>query len=279
MDMEIKQKELKDYFKKRSDVSMAFIFGSYAKGREISESDFDIAIYFKPEGRKIEWEADKVYAEKSNIWQDLEKIVKKNVDLVILNNAASTIAFEVLQTGEPIIIKDKVLYWKFLSQVSFEAIDFRNLVKDYLEIKQRSASLTEKDRVDLLRKADFLEGELGDLSKFSGIDQQIYQSDSSKRRDVERWVENIVNCSIDVAKILLASEKRQVPDTYKGLLRSLFLFPGFDKDIARDLSEFAELRNLLSHEYLDIRFGQIKKFIDEAGCLYGKLLDFIKQIN
>lgn len=129
---------LKEYFSKREDISKAFVFGSYAKGRNIAESDFDLAIYFKPSGRKIEWEEGREYDRQSEIWLDVERIVKRNVDLVILNNSASTIAFEALRTGKPIIIKDKLLYWKFLSQVSFEAIDFRRVVKDFLAIKQRS---------------------------------------------------------------------------------------------------------------------------------------------
>ena len=44
---------LKDYLVKRDDVLMAFVFGSCAQGQETSESDFDIAIYFKPEEREI----------------------------------------------------------------------------------------------------------------------------------------------------------------------------------------------------------------------------------
>lgn len=277
-DIEEKIKFLREYFKKRDDVSMAFVFGSHAKEREISESDFDLAIYFKPIGRETEWEEDRNYEKENEIWLDVERIVKRNVDLVILNNAASTIAFEVLQTGKPIVIKNRLLYLRFFSRVSFEAIDFRELVKDFYAIKQRSASLTEKDSVDLLRKIDFLEDELKDLHRFTDINQEIYQSNASIRREVERWAENIVNCSIDTAKILLASEKKRMPDTYKDLLASLSLLSGFDKNLARKLAGFAKLRNLLAHEYLDIRFGQIKKFIDEAGPLYSKLADFVKQM-
>lgn len=39
---------LKEYFTKRDDVVMAFLFGSRAKGYARITSDWDIAIYFKP---------------------------------------------------------------------------------------------------------------------------------------------------------------------------------------------------------------------------------------
>ncbi len=73
-------KLLKDYFSKRPDISMAFVFGSYAKGREIAESDFDLAIYFKPEGRNIDWEESKHFKDEDKIWLETERIVKKNSD-------------------------------------------------------------------------------------------------------------------------------------------------------------------------------------------------------
>ena len=41
-----KIEQLKDFFSKKPEVMMAFVFGSYAKGINIQESDFDVAIYF-----------------------------------------------------------------------------------------------------------------------------------------------------------------------------------------------------------------------------------------
>ena len=38
---------LKKYFKKEPDILLAFLFGSYVRGFEKKESDFDIAIYLK----------------------------------------------------------------------------------------------------------------------------------------------------------------------------------------------------------------------------------------
>ena len=257
---------------------MAFIFGSYAKGSAISESDLDIAIYFKPEGGEMEWEADKEYADEGKIWLDVERIVKRNVDLLILNRAFSTLAFEVLRTGIPILIKDRLLYLRFLSRVSFEAIDFMDIVDEYWAIKQRSSSLNDIDKQRLVRLVDFLEEELADKKYFKELTWQTYQFDSNQRRNVERWVENITNCSIDIAKIILASEKKRIPDTYKDMLISLALLPGFAEDAAPKLADFTKLRNILAHEYLDIRFGQIERFIRESEPVYNSLINFVKEI-
>ena len=44
------------------------------------------------------------------------------------------------------------------------------------------------------------------------------------------------------------------------------------------MADFTKLRNILAHEYLDIRFKQIKKFIDDAQPAYQYLLNFAKNL-
>ncbi|HID95445.1 MAG TPA: nucleotidyltransferase domain-containing protein [Candidatus Latescibacteria bacterium] len=53
-----------------------------------------------------------------------------------------------------------------------------------------------------------------DFPKFSKMDWRTYNLDRDLRRNLERWLENIVNCSIDIAKIILASEGREIPGSY-----------------------------------------------------------------
>jgi len=43
-----KIEQLKEYFKKKDSVILAFVFGSISKGNQRSFSDWDIAVYFKP---------------------------------------------------------------------------------------------------------------------------------------------------------------------------------------------------------------------------------------
>ncbi|MBI5207873.1 MAG: DUF86 domain-containing protein [Candidatus Firestonebacteria bacterium] len=273
--LEEKIKLLKKYFSNKPGISMAFIFGSYAKGIEISESDFDIAVYFNPEEKTIEWEETKFYQDEVKIWLDVEKIVGINTDFIVLNRAPSTIAFSVIQEGLPIIIKNRSLFLKFFLIISSDAEYFREFTYDYWKIKQRSASINDVDKERLIRIIDFLETELKDLPEFVNLDKNTYETNSTTRRNVERWVENITNSSIDIAKILLASEKRKIYQTYKDAMQGLSTLENFDSNTASQLAEFAKLRNILAHEYLDIRFARIKKFIQESDA-YKKLLEFVK---
>jgi len=267
---------LKNYFAGQQNVSMAFLFGSQIKNTATAESDFDIAVYFQPKNKELEWEGTDYYVNEDKIWLEVEKIIGASVDFVVLNRAPSTIAFAVLHNNEQLIIKDRSLYLRFFLAISFAAEYFRDFTLDFWTIKQRSMSLNEIDRERLIRVVDFLETEIADYSKFVNITQKIYESDAISRRNLERWAENIVNSSIDVAKIVLASGKKKIPQTYREILQELSLLDNFDLDVAEKLAQFAKLRNILAHEYLDIRFNLLKKFVVESELVYRKLICFIK---
>lgn len=129
-------KALKDYFEKREDIVMAFLFGSYAKDVFHKESDVDVAIYFRPKTGYLEWEEYNLkYEEEDTIWLDIERLLKRNVDLVILNRAHSTIAQSAI-SGIPIVIKDRGLYLDFMLRVTREAEDFRQTIEEYWKIKE-----------------------------------------------------------------------------------------------------------------------------------------------
>lgn len=267
-------KKLKDYFEKRDDILMAFIFGSRLKNSVRLGSDWDIAVYFKPETGRLECEEEVFYKQEATIWNDLESILKCSVDLVVLNRAPATLAFPIVNKGESIIIKNKSVYLKFLLAISSLAIDFRKFMRDFIAIKARSHSLNFEDQDNLIKLVNFIETELNDFNKYQDLTFETYTTNRVKKRSVERWVENIINASIDIAKILLASEKKQLPDTYGDILKLLIAMPNFNEEISNKLASFVGLRNILAHEYLDLRFKQIQEFLKEAKKIYGYLVRY-----
>ena len=273
-----KIKSLKEYFENRQDVEMAFLFGSRAKGQETSESDADIAVYFKPKSGQLEWEDETEYENESKIWSDIEKILGINTDFIVLNRAPGyACGFNNKRRGTDNNKKQK-LYFDFFFRVTSTASDFRDFVKDFWEIKERSQSLSPQDRERLTRTVDFLKDEIKDKDSFKNLDQKTYERNHDLRRNVERWAENIVNASIDIAKILLASSKAKIPQTYKEVIQKLPLALDFDGSVAASVAEFTKLRNILAHEYLDLRFNEIKKFIETMEHLYGYLVDYSVKI-
>ena len=128
----------------------------------------------------------------------------------------------------------------------------------------------------LLKHVSFLEIEIRDYPKFRQITQTEYREDRDKSRNVERWVENIINSSIDISKVILTYEGKGLPDNYKEIVLSLSAVKDLGITNTEALSYWVKFRNIISHEYLDLRWASINKFISETEPLYRDLLDKVK---
>ena len=129
----------------------------------------------------------------------------------------------------------------------------------------------------LIRHLRFLEEELSDYPLFESLSWEEYSTNRSKRREVERWVENLVNSSIDVAKLILSLEEIEVPQTYRAIVSLLGCGAGFDKQNAEELARYVRLRNVIAHEYLDVKWNSIRRFILQSEALYGRLVDEVRK--
>ena len=122
--------ELVLFFEKREDLLLAFLFGSQAKNRAGKESDYDIAVWPKTQ---LSREAV------DQLWQELESLLKTNVDLVLLPQARPTVAWSALR-GKRLLIRDFKLYLNLFVNVSREAEDIQDFLIDYWHLKKRYAA-------------------------------------------------------------------------------------------------------------------------------------------
>ena len=263
--MNEKIEKLKRYFEEKENVLLAFIFGSSARGVEGEDSDLDIGVYLKNR------------TEEDEIWCEISKIVELEIDLVVLNDAPATLVSNAFKTGIPFVIKDRKLYWNLYLAKSLEAEDFLEFAESYWRIYSRSASLIPEDKVRLLERIQFLESEYQEMGEFNALTFEEYRQDKAKRRNIERWTENVINATIDIAKIVLAAEKREMPRTYEQALSDFGIFIELEVKEAGELSTFARLRNILAHEYLDVTYERIKKFIVASPSIYEKMFKFLSK--
>lgn len=263
---EEKLKKLKEYFEKNDDVVMAFLFGSQAKERAVSRSDWDIGVYLTKEDRDLE----------QKIWLEIERIVLSEVDLIILNRAPATVADSCLR-GIQLTVKDRKLWLNFLLKTTSEATDFREFSNDYAQIYWRSASVTKQDEYALNLRLTFIDEELNVLKDFSDLTWAEYQSDRIKRSVAERSIEKIMNAVIDISKVVLASQKKPIPETYKETMLKVGLIKPFSNQLTARLAGWINLRNILAHEYLDYRFREISDFLKNHGPLIRSFVELAKQ--
>jgi predicted nucleotidyltransferase len=106
---------------------MAFLFGSAAKGRAIRRSDLDIAVHFS-DGYDVR---DVV-----SLAGELERLLGRDVDVIVLNSAPATLARTALR-GVPLVIRNRQFYMEFMLDVSREAEDFDQLTAELWELRRR----------------------------------------------------------------------------------------------------------------------------------------------
>lgn len=267
-DREEKIQALKTYFEKRDDVVMAFVFGSQAKGYARKVSDWDIGVYLTEEQREQE----------QAMWRDAEMLLQTEVDLVVLNRAPATIAWTILRDGISLTIKNKRLYWNVMFRVSDEANAWYETSRDYYRIFERSKSLTPEDRDRLQRILTFLEKMVEEYSSFRTLRQEQYLSDVVEKRNIEHWIEHLAVSVVDIAEIILASERRPLPTIYKELVIALGSVEPFSQDeTCQRIAEWVQLRNLLAREYLDYRWKQIAEFLQYTEPLFRIIVDRTKE--
>ncbi|MGC8843106.1 MAG: type VII toxin-antitoxin system HepT family RNase toxin [bacterium] len=122
----------------------------------------------------------------------------------------------------------------------------------------------------------FLEEEVEDYSIFKGLTWEMFNKDRNKRRNVERWVENIISSTIDIAKLILSLEGLKLGETYREMILRLSLVEGFPREDIQELARWVPLRNIIAHEYLDIRWSSIRRFIAESEQAYKRFISEVK---
>lgn len=116
-------KMLEKYFTANKDVILAFLFGSLSKAHYGALSDIDVAVYLKEGANEI------------RIWCEVERLLKQDVDLLVLNRASPIIAWEAIR-GYPLVIKDRKLHLDLILELSEQAMDLIDRHIDMWKLKE-----------------------------------------------------------------------------------------------------------------------------------------------
>lgn len=108
------------------------------------------------------------------------------------------------------------------------------------------------------------------LSRVEGVDRDLYFADRDKRYILDKSINDIILCLVDLAEECLKINKRDIPDTYRDTILSCHEFVG---DIVLKIAPLVKHRNETIHQYLKInwqniitvksRVGEIRKFVNK----------------
>lgn len=131
----------------------------------------------------------------------------------------------------------------------------------------------------LISRISFLESELKELKEQSNIEWKGFLEDKPRRRNIERMIENIVNALVDISKIVLSDKGTgAIPTTYAEVVLKLSEIKIIRFETAEKLAEYVKLRNFLAHQYLDMRWDKVKRFLRVAPVDFEQFIEQIKKV-
>jgi len=109
------------------------------------------------------------------------------------------------------------------------------------------------------------------LSRSEGIGRDLYFADRDKRNILDKSMNDIILCLIDIAEECLKKNNRNIPDTYRDTILACHEFIG---DIVLKVAPLVKHRNETIHQYLKVnwqnitvvksKINEIKEFIEKT---------------
>jgi hypothetical protein len=95
------EEKIRTYFGAKREVIAVYLFGSFARGKERDRSDVDLGIVLDAQDRDL-------FSEKRNEYLvELGRILRKDIDPVILNVAGQELWKQVFAKGKCILVRDQ----------------------------------------------------------------------------------------------------------------------------------------------------------------------------
>lgn len=123
--MEEKFEKIKNILLKKFQCEAIILFGSYARKTQNNESDIDIAI-----------KSNKKISQKEifEVRLELEETIKKDIDLINLDNSNDDFKYEILMNGKTLYCKD---------ELKFELYKL-DMYQEYFELQESRKSIIER---------------------------------------------------------------------------------------------------------------------------------------
>jgi len=104
------ENEIQHYFKGKKEIASVYLFGSFASGKYTKTSDIDIGILF--EHKAIE-SAESL---KEKYMSELGRILRKDIDVIVMNTAGEVILNQIYKKGKSILKKKQLIKKKFQAE-------------------------------------------------------------------------------------------------------------------------------------------------------------------
>lgn len=112
-------------------ISVIYLFGSYAEGKDLPLSDIDIGVVFTDESA-LSNSLGETYNELYDIFTDI--FHGKNIDIVFLQKAGLELRFDVISHGKVLYESSSAERLRFDEKTMLLYADFKPLLKEFNEV-------------------------------------------------------------------------------------------------------------------------------------------------
>ncbi|RKX62174.1 MAG: hypothetical protein DRP34_04575, partial [Thermodesulfobacteriota bacterium] len=93
------------------------------------------------------------------------------------------------------------------------------------------------------------------LQKIQNVNKDLYFANRDIRYILDKSINDIILCIVDICEEILKINKRSIPDTYKDTILACYEFIG---DLALKLAPLAKCRNEIVHQYFKVNWQNIQ---------------------
>ena len=111
--------KIANYFKKKENIIAAYLFGSYASGKERSGSDIDLAVLFGSRDRTF------INRQLDRYLIDLSRILRKDIHLTAMNFSSEALLEQIFNKGKCLAINDSEKLASFKMTAYSRIVDFQ----------------------------------------------------------------------------------------------------------------------------------------------------------
>lgn len=220
-------------------LAAAYLFGSESRGEARADSDVDVGLlYESPPPPTLEARPFMAAAE-------LASLLRRPVDLVVLNDAPPDLVHRVLRDGVLLLQPNPS------ARIAFEVRAQPLLRHPALPAalpQERARRVTDPELI--AKKLALIETYVRELRTLA--DPARLESDIREQRFVEHTLQIAIQAALDVASHVASDERLGEPSTNQELFEMLARAGWIDEPLSRSLRAAAGFRNILVHGYATV---------------------------
>lgn len=245
--------------KHADELTAAYVFGSTARGTLRKNSDLDLGLLCRAEPLLS------LQGMGFDLAHELELVLRRPVDVVVLNRAAPDLVHRILRDGLIVLDADRPARLAFEVYARSQYLDLAPLLRQLRATPARATGQTSSSQ-ERISEIETYVSELRSLAR-----PDLIASDLRERRFAEHTLQLAIQACLDISSHIASDDGLGEVESYGELFTLLALRGYIPSELAARLRRMAGFRNLLVHNYTRVLPEIVARAVTQD---VGDLLEF-----